>query len=102
MGKLTVLLQQVGLPAEEVEVSSLEDASKKVTEWQDARGLGASGLTSRHGVVREDGRFTARISYNGRINGTPAAKERTFARLAEEAVAACRTSGSPARTGGRR
>jgi hypothetical protein len=84
MGKLTVVLQQAGLPAEEVEVASLEEASKKVVEWQAAKGLGASGLTSQHGIVREDGRFTARVSYNGKVHGTPAAKERTFKRLAAE------------------
>lgn len=84
MGKLTVVVQQVGLPAEEVGVDSLEDASKRVTEWQDARGLGASQLTSRHGSVRLDGRYHARIAYNGRILGTPEAKERTVKRLAAE------------------
>jgi hypothetical protein len=92
MGKLTVVLQQVGLPAEEVEVTSLEDASKKVTEWQSARGLGASLLTSRHGSVREDGRYTARIAYNGKILGSPEAKERTFKRLVAETVS--KTGGS--------
>lgn len=87
MAKLTVVLQQVGLPAEEVEVSSLEDASKKVTEWQDAKGLGASQLTPRHGTVREDGRFHARISYNGKVNATQAVRDATIKRMAAEVMA---------------
>lgn len=92
MAKLTVTLQQTGLPAEEVEVQSLEHASKVVTKWQAARGLGASSLTRGHGAVREDGRYVARISYNGKVWGTPGAKESTFMALAAEVV--LKTGGS--------
>lgn len=92
MAKLTVVLHQAGMAAEEVEASSLEDASRKVTEWQDARGLGASGLAQKHGTVRLDGVFHARISYNGRITGTPEARKATVSRMVAEVMA--KTGGS--------
>lgn len=83
---MTVVLQQVGLPAEEREVTSLEDASKAVVAWQDERGLGASQLTPRHGSVRLDGKYHARISYNGKVTGGPEAVQRTVARMAAEVM----------------
>lgn len=87
MANLTVMLQQAGMAAEEIEVASLEDASRKVTEWQDSNGLGASGLAQRHGVVRLDGVFHARISYNGKITGTPEAREANVKRMVAEVMA---------------
>lgn len=87
MEKMIVVMQQVGLPIEEVDVSSLDDASKKVVAWQNSRGLGASNITTSHGVVRIGGRFHARISYNGKITNTPIAREQTIKRMVAEVMA---------------
>lgn len=64
---MTVILCAYGSPAIHVEVSSFEEASEKVTAWQDAEGLGESDLGARHGVVCAGDNALGRIAYNGTV-----------------------------------
>jgi hypothetical protein len=51
-----------------VEVSSVSEASRLVTEEIDEKGVGASAWYGPGmGVVTRDGEMVARISYNGRV-----------------------------------
>lgn len=49
----------------QMEVSSTEEASRRVLEYIDRYNLGAGNFTG--GLVCLDGKPTARISYNGRV-----------------------------------
>lgn len=68
MPKFNVTLQLRGSASpKEIDVASLEEASRVVTEFQDEEGIGASGCGAYHGQVSTDGVLTHRIAYNGRV-----------------------------------
>ena len=64
---LTVTLSCDGLPEERVPVASIEEASRKLTAWQDAHGFGASDMRVGHGAVHRAGLHIGGISYNGKF-----------------------------------
>ena len=64
---MIVTLHQCGTPQKSVDVATVEEASRVVTDWQDERGMGASDMGARHGEVHEGTDLVARISYNGRV-----------------------------------
>lgn len=53
-----------GKPA--VQVQSVEDAAAKWSQYRDRTEAGCSEI-GNGGIVREDGKIVARVSYNGRI-----------------------------------
>lgn len=64
---MEVLLQKRGRSGQRVEVADLAEASKVVSAFQSAHGLGSSQVGRSHGQVYNDGAPVARVSYNGRV-----------------------------------
>ena len=62
---MTVELKMFGRKAEQVQVRTLREASKKVSEFIAENGMGSS--TWEGGLVRVDNKRAFRVSYNGRV-----------------------------------
>ena len=64
---MTLTLHQRGTAPKSVDVSTLAEASRVLTTWQDEQGMGASDMGARHGEVHLGTDLVAEISYNGRV-----------------------------------
>ena len=62
---MTVELKMFGRKAEQAQVRTLREASRKCREFIESNGLGNSVWEG--GLVRVDGKRAFRVSYNGRV-----------------------------------
>jgi hypothetical protein len=82
-----------------IEVDSLEDAQAKWEQFRDKSGAGVSQIGNGLRILDQDGKFVARISYNGRLHDTEDAgpAQSTTTPRSADAVAAKDSGRAPSR-----
>lgn len=64
---MTVTLHVEGYRSKKEAVADLKDAAECAKYFLWNRGLGASHMGTKHGIVSENGVVIAKVSYNGRV-----------------------------------